>query len=131
MFIKMAAVGRLFPGSLDKPVAVRRVTEKGKKGKKELMLSLRPTMFKKLFDWSNVKKIETSRRAILWDQYCYYQFIRIPPERKRDALESLYSVMVDALKYPFLLKDNRFYHRYMEMLVMIKKRLANPKAVVS
>ena len=125
MFIKMAAVCRLVPGVLDKAVAMRRVQAKEKYKKNDLMLSLRPLMFRKLFDWSNAKQLEKSKRIALWDQYCYYQYIRKTPKKNNMNLSGLLDLTADALKNPFLLSSRKYYRRYLQVLGMTLQGIRN------
>ncbi len=123
MWIKMAAVARLLPGRTEKPVARRRRHLEKALENREKMLSFRPTMFWKLFQWANANKIDQNRRIMLWDQYCYYRFLRNLHEVHASGLKTLCYLSLHAARYPFLLKSRKYYHRYNQALALASQEI--------
>lgn len=105
LLIRMAALTKLVPGEIEKPVAMRGVHMQNRINDAERLIYFNKILFNKLFNWSIEKKLPYNKKKLLWK--LYYQtnidnLDRTPLKRFTSALNEVY-------RYPFLLGYLEFY----------------------
>jgi glycosyltransferase involved in cell wall biosynthesis len=96
MWMKMALIGRLVPGIIDQPIAMRGVHAGNRIKNKERMLELRPYLFLSLIEWCKSHNIPQHRIDKLWDKYLSFNYILISKKIGNPLLKwfALSSMMV-------------------------------------
>jgi len=112
LFIKFAALGRMFPGSLGKPIAMRRMHENNRitavRTPKERYKSLL-LMWVTLWIWGK-KKINSSRQHIILNRLMHHIF-HYKVEQKIGKIQQITRLLDLCRNYPILLSDRYFWQR--------------------
>lgn len=127
MLWKLAALARLAPGSLDKPVAMRRVHPDNR------ILAPRPPaekyylqreMWRVLWQWGN-DALTSSKRDVLLDQFLRFHMYNTPTGKRPHQLRLLLATRVRmvglAVQCPSVMKTRLFWLRFFRL-----KRLGHP-----
>lgn len=120
MIIQMAQFGRLYPGRLDIPVAVRRVHRDNRSLSEYNSYMTCYLMWETLFHWALENRIQTDRTAVIFLNYEYYlyclatdRYSGFSPDYKKTA-----KLLQQTIRHPFLfiraLKEHFYRKRSMK-----------------
>jgi glycosyltransferase involved in cell wall biosynthesis len=118
LWVRMSLIGKLIPGEIKKPVAMRGVHGKNVSFRdKSLYLINNEKMFENLLGWAFKNKISSKNINILWERNC-----RIRKNNGHSSLEITSFVSKNIQQYPSLLFSKHTY-RYLPFLREIKNIL--------
>jgi glycosyltransferase involved in cell wall biosynthesis len=121
LWVRMSLIGKLIPGELKKPVAMRGVHYTNVSFKEEsLYLHNNVIMFENLLDWSFENHISNKNRTIIWDRNC-----RVRKNNGHSGLQIINFVLKKILLYPTLLFSKHTY-RYLPLIIKMKKIVTFP-----
>ncbi len=104
MIIQMAQFGRLYPGRLDTPVAMRRV-HSGNRSISDFDRNLTSSlMWGTLFKWSMENRIQTDRKTAVFLYYLYFMYRNVIDRQSGKRIDSrqLRILISESLKHPIL-----------------------------
>jgi glycosyltransferase involved in cell wall biosynthesis len=104
IIIQMSLYGKLIPGQLDKPVAMRGVHDQNRILSNYNAFQTRFRLWQTLFSWALKEKISTNKLIILFHNYCYSMlklFREIRHSHDADTAQ-LKTILYESLKHPIL-----------------------------
>ncbi len=108
LWVRMSLMGKLIPGEIKKPVAMRGVHGKNVSFRdKSLYLINNEKMFENLLSWAFTNQISRKNRNILWDRNC-----RIRKNNGHTGLQITSFVWKKILQYPSLLFSKHTYRHF-------------------
>ena len=104
IIIQMSVYGKLIPGQLDKPVAMRGIHDQNRILSDYNAYQTRLLLWQTLFMWALGEKITTPRLIILFHNYCYslFKLFRETINSNHTNWVILGSIIYESLKHPIL-----------------------------
>ena len=104
IIIQMSVYGKLIPGQLDKPVAMRGIHDQNRILSDYNAFKTRFLLWQTLFMWALGEKITTPRLIVLFHNYCYSLFNLFRESRRSYHANwmPLRSIIYESLKHPIL-----------------------------
>ena len=104
IIIQMSVYGKLIPGQLDKPVAMRGIHDQNRILSDYNAYQTRLLLWQTLFMWALGEKITTPRLIILFHNYCYslFKLFRETKHSHHTNCLLLGSIIYESLKHPVL-----------------------------
>ncbi len=124
---KAAAVGRLAPGKLDEPVAMRRVHDHNRISAprpNHLIYKNRLLLWSTLWNWSqrhlDRRKQQIILRAMIKEVTHLTRFDRQSPPRL-STIQKCVQLLMLPFDYPFVLKEQLFWHAFLQLVPPIRR----------
>lgn len=104
MNFQMAQFGRLYPGRLDTPVALRRVHSGNRFVSDYNRYLTSSLMWKTLFKWALKNKVQNNRMTAIFLNHLYFIYCNVIDRHseKRINIQELWKLILEPLKHPIL-----------------------------
>ncbi|RWX50928.1 Glycosyl transferase family 2 [Candidatus Electrothrix marina] len=118
MWLRMALVGKLVPGSIEEPIAVRGVHAGNRIQDRGRLLSYRFYLFCSLLKWAKQHDISVQRRRIIWDNI-YQHYSRSVYEKSQSVLVAKIKMLSffvhHGITNPYLLSHKKYLSAFFRL----------------